>query len=56
VILSAAHLSGGPAGRDVLAVCEACHIALDRAQHWATRRRNEEARLGLIPLFDLDPV
>ncbi len=56
VILSAAHLDGDPACRDlnrIIAACEGCHLSLDRGQHWATRRRHEEEQLGLVPLFEL---
>lgn len=56
VILSAAHLDHDPTSRDleaILALCESCHLAVDRAHHAATRQANRERQLGLIGLFDL---
>ena len=56
VILSAAHLEHDPSSRDltlIAAYCESCHLAYDRAQHAATKQARREARLGLLPLFEL---
>lgn len=54
VILSTAHLGHDASVQDpdeLIGLCEPCHLAFDRAQHVATRRRNFEQRAGLLPLF-----
>lgn len=59
VILSLIHLNHDPTSRDVTtmrASCEGCHLHEDQLQHAETRRRNREARLGLVPLFDVADV
>lgn len=56
VFLAAAHLDHDPSGTDletIFALCEGCHLGVDRGQHAATRRANRERILGLVPLFEL---
>jgi hypothetical protein len=56
VIMQLAHRNHDPESRDpeqVFAACESCHLRHDARQHWMTRRRNDEERRGILPLFEL---
>lgn len=59
VVLTTAHLDHTPENCDeknLLAMCEKCHLSYDRDQHAATRARTRQAAAttGMEPLFGED--
>ncbi|MER6892006.1 RusA family crossover junction endodeoxyribonuclease [Streptomyces halstedii] len=59
VVLTVAHLDRVPENCDeanLVAMCQACHLAYDAQQHAATRARtrHEQQTAGMTPLFDPD--
>lgn len=61
VVLTTAHIDGVPencADDNLEAMCQACHLSYDMAEHVANRRRSREAAwlaAGQLALFDNPP-
>ncbi len=53
VILTVAHLDHNPGNNtdeNLAALCQKCHLALDKDQHIATARATRQEKLGIIEL------